>query len=106
MTASGQSLHFDSWPATSDFTSTPDMSLHRTNLRDGLKAAFPYDSITSSARPTKQIWAPWRPSSSQRKPLRTLPQAHNSGLLFTGDASVVLAGVGPPPKTQESLLLA
>ena len=58
------------------------------------------------ARPTKQTWALWRPSSSKRKPLRTLPQAHNSELLFTGDASVVLAGVGPPAKTQESLLLA
>jgi hypothetical protein len=30
---STQSLHFDGQPATSDFTSTPDMSLHRANRR-------------------------------------------------------------------------
>jgi hypothetical protein len=30
---SGQTLHFDGRPATSDFTSTPDMSLHRANRR-------------------------------------------------------------------------
>jgi hypothetical protein len=29
-----QSLHFDGRPATSDFTSTPDLSLHRANRRD------------------------------------------------------------------------
>ena len=29
----GQSLHLDGRPATSDLTSTPDMSLHRDNRR-------------------------------------------------------------------------
>jgi hypothetical protein len=64
-----------------------------------------FETPLRCVRPSK-FWAPWRSSSSERKPLRTLPQAHDSGLFFTGDASVILAGVGPPPKTQESLLLA
>src|SRR5271167_2540267 len=34
MSQSGHSLPFDGWPATSDFTSTPDLSLHRVNRRD------------------------------------------------------------------------
>jgi hypothetical protein len=34
MSQMGQSLHFDGRPATSDFTSTPDMSLHRANRRE------------------------------------------------------------------------
>src|SRR5262249_31486258 len=38
MPASGQSLHFDGRPVTSDFTSTSDMSLHHANRRDGPEA--------------------------------------------------------------------
>jgi hypothetical protein len=34
----GQSLHFDGRPASSDFTSTSDLSLHRANRRDVPKA--------------------------------------------------------------------
>jgi hypothetical protein len=38
MSVEGQSLQFDGRPATSDFTSTPDLSLHRANRRDVPKA--------------------------------------------------------------------
>ncbi len=34
----GQTLHFDGRPASSDFTSTSDLSLHRANRRDVPKA--------------------------------------------------------------------
>jgi hypothetical protein len=34
MSVVGQSLHFDGRPATSDFSSTPYLSLHRANRRE------------------------------------------------------------------------
>jgi hypothetical protein len=69
MSQLGQSLHFDGPPATSDFTSTPDLSLHRANRRDvhknrsldlanlrsALKPDFSASLLTSFVRRSEEV---------------------------------------------------